>query len=128
AVLRLGYTTGPSSLDPARSTSGGDRVFLFPVYDRLIRLTNAAEPLPMLATKWEFTNNGTSLVLSLRQGVKFHDGTPFDGQAVKANIDRYREMPESTQRAGLRAVTEVRVLEASRVALRCKLGCGGLIQ
>lgn len=127
-VLRLGYTTGPSSLDPARSTSGGDRVFLFPVYDRLIRLTNAAEPLPMLATKWEFTNNGTSLVLSLRQGVKFHDGTPFDGQAVKANIDRYRDMPESTQRAVLRAVTEVRVLEASRVELRCKIGCGGLIQ
>src|SRR3954467_14305364 len=77
-VLRLGYTTGPSSLDPARATSGGDRVFLLPVYDRLVRLTNAAEPQPMLATKWEFTKNGTGLLLTLRQGVKFHDGTPFD--------------------------------------------------
>ena len=127
-ILKFGYSTGPSSLDPARSTSGGDRVFLFPVYDRLIRLTNASEPLPMLATKWEFINNGAGLVLTLRQGVKFHDGTPFDGQAVKANLERYREMPESTQRAVLRAVTEVRVLDANRVELRCKVGCGGLIQ
>ena len=41
----------------------------------------------MLATKWEFTDNGSGLVLTLRQGVKFHDGTPLDAQAVKANID-----------------------------------------
>jgi peptide/nickel transport system substrate-binding protein len=127
-VLRLGYSTGPSSLDPARATSGGDRVYLLPVYDRLIRLTNAAEPQPMLATKWEFTNKGASLVLTLRQGVKFHDGTPFDGNAVKANLDRYRDMQGSTQRALLSAVSEVRVLDASRVEIVCKGGCGGLVQ
>ena len=127
-VLRLGYSTGPSSLDPARATSGGDRAFLLQVYDRLVRLTNAAEPQPMLATKWEFTADGAGLVLTLRQGVKFHDGTPFDAQAVKANIDRYRDMQGSTQRAVLGAVTEVRVLDASRVELRCKIGCGGLLQ
>lgn len=51
-TLRFGYSTGPTSFDPARSSSGGDRVFLFPVYDRLVRLTNASEPLPMLATRW----------------------------------------------------------------------------
>jgi peptide/nickel transport system substrate-binding protein len=127
-VLRLGYTTGPSSLDPARATSGGDRVFLLQAYDRLIRLTNAAEPQPMLATKWEFVKNGTGLVLTLRQGVKFHDGTPFDAQAVKANIDRYRTMEGSTQRAVLSAVTDVQVLDASRVEIQCKNGCGGLTQ
>ncbi|MGQ0653074.1 MAG: ABC transporter substrate-binding protein [Betaproteobacteria bacterium] len=127
-VLRLGYTTGPSSLDPARATSGGDRVFLLQVYDRLIRLTNAAEPLPMLATKWEFVKNGTGLVLTLRQGVKFHDGTPFDAQAVKANLDRYRNMEGSTQRAVLSAVTDVQVLDANRVEIQCKNGCGGLTQ
>jgi peptide/nickel transport system substrate-binding protein len=127
-VLRLGYTTGPSSLDPARATSGGDRVFLLQAYDRLVRLTNAAEPQPMLATKWEFTKGGNGLVLTLRQGVKFQDGTPFDAQAVKANIDRYRTMEGSTQRAVLANVSDVQVLDANRVEILCKAGCGGLIQ
>jgi peptide/nickel transport system substrate-binding protein len=127
-VLRLGYTTGPSSLDPARATSGGDRVFLLPVYDRLVRLTNAGEPQPMLATKWEFTKNGNGLLLTLRRGVKFHDGTPFDAQAVKANLDRYRGMEGSTQRAVLSSVTDVNVLDAGRVEIVCQAGCGGLLR
>jgi peptide/nickel transport system substrate-binding protein len=127
-VLRLGYSTGPSSLDPARATSGGDRVFLLPVYDRIVRLTNAGEPQPMLATKWEFTKDGNGLLLTLRRGVKFQDGTPFDAQAVKANIDRYRTMDGSTQRAVLSSVSEVSVLDAGRVEIVCKEGCGGLLR
>ncbi len=127
-TLRFGYSTGPTSLDPARSSSGGDRVFLFPVYDRLVRLTNAAEPAPMLATTWEVTQKGTGLVLTLREGVSFHDGTPFNAQAVKANIDRMRNLPESTQKAVLRAVTDVQALDANRVEFRCSTGCGGLLQ
>src|SRR5690349_14053110 len=127
-VLRLGYSTGPSSLDPARATSGGDRVYLLPVYDRLVRLTNAGEPQPMLATKWEFTKDGNGLLLTLRRNVKFQDGTTFDAQAVKANIDRYRTMDGSTQRAVLSSVSEVNVLGADRVEIMCKEGCGGLLR
>ena len=127
-TLRFGYSTGPTSFDPARSSSGGDRVFLLPLYDRLVRLNNAAEPVPMLATSWDVTNKGAGLVLTLRQGLVFHDGTPFNAQAVKANIDRMRNLPESTQKAVLRAVTDVQVLDASRVEFRCSVGCGGLIQ
>ena len=94
-ILRFGYTTGTTSFDPARSSSGGDRALLLPVYDRLVRLSNQGEPQPMLATKWEFTRNGAGLVLTLRQGVTFQDGTSVDADAVKANLDRFRTLPES---------------------------------
>jgi len=127
-TLRFGYSTNPTSLDPARSSSGGDRVFLFPVYDRLVRLTNAGEPQPMLATRWEAAEMGTTLRLTLRTGVKFHDGTPFDASAVKANLDRMRNLPESTQKAVLRTISDVQVIDAQRVELKCNGGCGGLIQ
>ena len=127
-TLRFGYSTGPTSFDPARSSSGGDRVFLLPLYDRLVRLNNSAEPVPMLATKWDVTNKGAGLVVTLRQGVVFHDGSPFNAQAVKANIDRMRNLPESTQKAVLRAVTDVQVLDTHRVEFRCNVGCGGLVQ
>lgn len=127
-TLRFGYSTGPTSFDPARSSSGGDRVFLFPVYDRLIRISNSGVPQPMLASKWESTQKGAGLVLTLRQGVSFHDGTPFNAETVKANIDRMRNLPESTQKAVLRAVADIQVLDAQRVEFKCNVGCGGLLQ
>lgn len=127
-VFRFGYSTGTTSFDPARSTTGGDRVYLFPVYDRLIRLTNEGAPRPMLAEKWEFREGGKALVLSLNRKARFSDGAPVDAAAVKANLDRFMTMPESTQKAVLGAISEVRVLDAARVEVRCKVGCGGLLQ
>lgn len=82
----------------------------------------------MLATKWEFTHNGAGLVLTLRQGVTFQDGAVMDAAAVKANLDRFRTMPESTQRSALGAISDVRVVDASHVEISCNIGCGGLIQ
>lgn len=128
ATLRFGYTTGTTSFDPARSSSGGDRAYLLPVYDRLVRLSNEGEPQPMLATKWEFIDNGVGLVLTLRQGVKFQDGAALDAEAVKANLDRFRTLPESTQRSALGAIADVLIVDASHVEIHCKIGCGGLIQ
>ena len=127
-VLKFGYSTGPTSFDPARSTSGGDRVYLFPVYDRLVRLDNTAAPQAMLATRWEFKNDGKSLVLTLRDGVRFQDGASVDAGAVKANLDRFRTLPTSTQKATLRAITEVKILDASHLEIACAIGCGGLVQ
>jgi peptide/nickel transport system substrate-binding protein len=42
----------------------------------------------ILAQSYEWTNNGATLVLHLRHGVKFHDGTPFNAEAVKWNIEQ----------------------------------------
>ncbi|MFX1358585.1 MAG: ABC transporter substrate-binding protein [Promethearchaeota archaeon] len=46
------------------------------------------ELVNVLATGYEWNNNATELTLTLRQGVKFHDGTPFNAMAVKWNFDR----------------------------------------
>jgi peptide/nickel transport system substrate-binding protein len=50
--------------------------------------------VPMLATKWEFPDEKT-VVLTLRQKVTFHDGTPFNADAVKAAWDRVIAAPAS---------------------------------
>ena len=44
---------------------------------------------PLLATKWETTDGGKTHTFTLREGVKFHDGTDFNAEAVCFNFDRW---------------------------------------
>jgi peptide/nickel transport system permease protein/peptide/nickel transport system substrate-binding protein len=76
-------------------------------------------PLPSLATAWRF-ESPTRLVMELRQGVVFHDGTPFDAAAVRANFAHMMTNPRSTVRADIAAVAEVEVVAPHVVTLRLK--------
>ena len=58
------------------------------VTDPLVMLTSSGRYIPMLATGWTTAADGRVWTLSLRQGLVFQDGTPFDAEAVKFNIDR----------------------------------------
>jgi len=82
------------TIDPAKNDSGFPTRQLNLVYDRLIGISPNGELTPQLATKWEFANP-TTLRLTLRSGVKFQDGAPFDAAAVVKNLDRSREMPDA---------------------------------
>ena len=66
------------------------------VYSRLVKETPGREIRPDLAVSWKV--EGTVWTLALRQGVKFHDGTPFNAQAVKYHYDRLFSA-ENPQRA-----------------------------
>lgn len=66
----------------------GNRVhYWMPVYDTLLVLDPEAELQPNLATEWSYNDDNTVLNLTLRDDVTFTDGTPFDGEAVKANLE-----------------------------------------
>jgi peptide/nickel transport system substrate-binding protein len=56
------------------------------IFDTLIWLTPDFKLTPDLATKWEVSPDAKTYTFTLRQGVTFHDGTPFDADAVVANI------------------------------------------
>jgi peptide/nickel transport system substrate-binding protein len=57
------------------------------VQDRLMEFDENMQVVPRLATDWQYVDQGT-LEINLRQGVKYHDGTEFTAQDVKAVIDR----------------------------------------
>ena len=68
--------------------------------------------IPDLATKWEFSPDGKDITLTLRKDVKFHDGSDFTAEDVKASFDRIIFPPTgllSSLQANFDAVTEVRV-------------------
>jgi peptide/nickel transport system substrate-binding protein len=118
ATIRFADAVGPSRFDPHRSTIGQDIRFFAPVYDRLVHLSPDGEPVPGLATEWAWEDDGLTLRMTLRAGVAFHDGAPFDAEAVRANIERAKTVEGSSVAADLAMVSAVEVVDPQTVRLR----------
>ncbi|MEU7814046.1 ABC transporter substrate-binding protein [Pseudonocardia sp. NPDC049154] len=127
ATLRILYAGPTQSLDPIKQNLTSSQPATFLLYDRLTRLANDFTVKPMLATSWEFTPDGSTLTLKLRTDVKFHDGTPVDAAAVKANIERGKSTPGSTVATQLSDVAAVEVLDPATVRLVLKPGAGAAL-
>ncbi len=102
--------------DPMLSRAFVDRNAHYQVYDSLVRVDESGNIIPWLAEKWDTSADGKKVTFSLRKGVKYHDGTPFDADSVKWNIDRYRTAEGSARKGELAPVASVDVVDASTVA------------
>ncbi len=117
ATLRVGMQDDPDALDPARGGTFAGRIVFASLCDKLIDLSPDMKFVPQLATAWSWAPDGKSLTLTLREGVKFQDGEPFNADAVKVNIERYRSAPESNRKGELRPVNAVDVVDPKTVRL-----------
>uniref|UniRef100_UPI003F4F4652 ABC transporter substrate-binding protein n=1 Tax=Agrococcus chionoecetis TaxID=3153752 RepID=UPI003F4F4652 len=110
----LVYATGdaePTCLDPH---VGGN-------YPQALLSTQYLEPLvgrdaegviqPWLATEWEVSDDGLTWDFTLRDDVTFTDGTPFDAEAVRANVEHVQD-PETQSSTGYLAMAKVAEVEA----------------
>ncbi|HPU50917.1 MAG TPA: ABC transporter substrate-binding protein [Burkholderiaceae bacterium] len=117
-VLKVAAPANPSSLDPATGGAGTDHVFLFTMFDTLVEWEYATlQARPGLAESWSFTDPKT-MVLNLRKGVVFHDGTAFDAAAVKFNLERAKTAPRSNIKADLATVDSVEATGSHQVTLK----------
>ncbi len=126
-VLRVGHGGPAVNLDPHLSTATGDQTYTFIVFDRLTRLDKSGKPEGMLATSWAFAPDGSYLELVLRNDVSFHDGTKFDAQAVKANIERAKTVNRSTAAPLLSPIQSIEIVDPYKVRLRLTAGQGGTL-
>lgn len=78
----------PDSLDPACTNSTFADNQYKALYDSLIFWGPDKEYYPNLATDWEISDDAKTITFHLREDVTFHDGTPFNAEAVKINLDR----------------------------------------
>jgi len=106
--------------DPMRSRAFVDRNVHYQIYDSLVRVDPKGNIIPWLAERWEIAPDGKSVTFFLRQGVKFHDGTAFDANVVKWNLDRYRNTPDSARRGELASVDSVDVFDTYTVRVNLK--------
>jgi peptide/nickel transport system substrate-binding protein len=85
---------------------GAARDYAPPFFDRLLSVGDDGKYKPGLALSWDTSKDGKTITFKLRQGVYFHDGTPFNAQAVKANIDNLIP-PKATLLSGITSVDVV---------------------
>ena len=86
-TLTMGLRTGPESIDPHWSTLGGHIEALRHVFDSLIGQDENLALRPALATSWRAVDEAT-WEFKLREGVRFHDGSPFTAEDVKFSLER----------------------------------------
>ncbi|AQQ04104.1 ABC transporter substrate-binding protein [Roseibium algicola] len=109
ADLRIGLQDDADVLDPDQSRTFVGRIVYTSLCDKLVDITPDLEIIPQLATGWTWSDDGKVLTMDLREGVTFHDGTPFDAEAVKANIERSKTLPESRRKSEVKSIEGVEV-------------------
>jgi peptide/nickel transport system substrate-binding protein len=98
--LTWAYVLRPSSLDPNVWTGGNDTVIMRQIFDPLIWSPTPGEYIPGLATSWTVSQDGRVYRFELRRDVTFHDGTPFNAEAVKLVFDRIKNPEWRSLQAG----------------------------
>lgn len=86
--ITIGYDKTFVSLDPHNSDQNLDFSGFSAMYENLFEFDQDMELNPVLATDYEINEDGTVYTIDIREGVEFHDGTAFDAEAAKINIDR----------------------------------------
>ena len=116
--IAVGVASDPATMDPHKSTSVVDRQVYQLVFDKLVDIDEKLNIVPQLATRWQITNDGKTYTLTLAEGVQFHDGTPFNAQAVKVNLERMLDRANASPRRGeIEQVTAVEAPDPKTVVL-----------
>src|ERR1700692_4755165 len=80
----IGMQLEPPILDPTANPAAAISEALYGnVFEGLVQFSGDGSVLPQLAESWVLSPDGLTYTFHLRQGVRFHDGTPFDADAAK---------------------------------------------
>ena len=80
------------------------------VYENLVDFDNG-EIVPGLAESWEYNDDQTELTFHLRQGITFHNGEPFNAEAVKTNLEHKQSNPSFYTLKGITDITEMEIVD-----------------
>src|SRR5712691_732914 len=108
-----------TTMDPGRSTQVLTVNYFVNVYDTLTRWDGALQLQPGLATSWKIVND-TTWEFTLRQGVKFHDGSPFAAEDVRATLERNMQLGKTVVTPGFTTIEAVQVVSPSVIRILTK--------
>ncbi len=98
-VMNFGLSFTVDTLDPGATTFSGVEIMVGHVFDTLVKQQPLGTFHPSLATEWTVNEDATEYTFMLRDDVTFHDGTPFNAEAVKFTFDRIVDPETNSQMA-----------------------------
>ncbi len=118
--LRIGLGDDPDALDPSLSRFYTTRIVFAAICDKLFDIDEKSNIVPQLALGSETSADGKTVTITLRPGVKFHDGEPFNAEAAKYSLERHLNMKGSFRKPELSAVDSVEVTDPLTIKLNLK--------
>jgi peptide/nickel transport system substrate-binding protein len=127
--LTVAIGTDASTFDPHFTTDTATEVLNKNLYNNLVRFNAKMEIVPDLATKWVVSPDGLTWTFDLREGVKFHDGTSFNAEAVKVNFERVLDQKTgSPRRSVLGMIKRIEAISPTRVKITTAYPTGSFLQ
>ena len=114
-----------TTLDPHNTADTESDQVIMMVYEPLLAFDDAMQIVPRLAERYNVGADGVTWTFHLRPGVRFHDGTPLDAEAVKANFTRVLDPVANHKRLSLFSMIErVEVVDPLTVRIVTKFPFG----
>jgi peptide/nickel transport system substrate-binding protein len=128
-TLIWALTSDTDFVDPARVTSTSGWRFVCHFVESLFFMTAEGKVIPHLATGYEVSEDGLVWTIHLREGVRFHDGTPFNAEAAAFTLNRFLDpaMKAIYRALLLGPVTEVRVVGEYTIEIHTHTKFGPLL-
>jgi peptide/nickel transport system substrate-binding protein len=121
STFRVAVGIDPDTLDPVQMTTTTVANMVDYIVETLVTIDQRGEVRPLLAESWQVSSDGLQYTFRLRTDVAFHDGTPFNAEAVKWNLDRILDTGVRVPvRAPYSAMEKVEVTEPSTVKVTLK--------
>lgn len=126
--LRISMYADITGLDPHDTSDNISYSVQSGIFERLFQFDAKMTLTPWLATAYTSNEDATQFTITLRDGVTFQDGTPFDAEAVKANLDRLADQSKGLKRNSLyRMINTVTVLAPNKVQIDLNESFGAFI-
>ena len=117
-VFTAGQASDLRTLDPHMHADRVNHIVDDNIHDPLVRRDAKNNLIPWLAEKYEVVN-GKDWKFTLRKGVKFHNGNPFDARSVKFTIEKRLKSAKSPRAGDYKPVSEVKILDGNTVVFVC---------
>ena len=131
-ILLAALAAEPPSLDPHQEATFANIQMVAPCYSTLLQFDPYQFPKVIgdLATEWKVAPDGRTYTFKIRQGVRFHDGSPLTAADVKASYDKIIFPPpsvRSTRKSGYATVEAVEAPDPGTVVFRLKFASASLL-
>ena len=99
--LRVGLVSLPTTMDPVVAADGPAAILARHLFDSLVQYRELSTDIePALATRWAVSSDGLTWTFTLREGVRFHDGSPLVASDVVTSLERHLKTEDVHAQAG----------------------------